>query len=97
MLPVKQRKSEKQSEPREIANGNSGLFRPMVRRRETLAQQLAWIVAEGTEIDITVGKENTKWVQPETVPERIAPFACDKEKGAMKARRDTDRTGEMSL
>lgn len=60
-------------------------------------QQLAQTVALRTSIDTTIVTGNTKWVQPETFPEDIAPFPGDKEKEAEKAKRHTDSLGLLSL
>lgn len=61
-----------------------------------MGQRLAWIAAEGTNIDTTSGREHSKRVEPETFPESIAPYGGSKEE-CSEARRHTDGSGEISF
>lgn len=69
----------------------------MSKGREILEQRLAWMVAIGTAINTTAGTLHTEWVKSETFSGGIAPFASDKEEGAMEVKKHTDEVGKLSF
>lgn len=97
ILPVTLREGEEQAQLEELGDGDDDWFRPTSRGRETLGQRLTRTVTEGTSINIAVDTEFTSLVESETFPVDIAPFAGDKEEGAMEAKKHTDGVSELSF
>lgn len=80
-----------------MAEGDGDWFKLMEGKRETPGQRLTWTVAEGMSIDTTAGMEFTEYIELETFPGDVAPFAGDKEEGAMTAKGHTEAPGEKSF
>lgn len=97
ILPVTLPEGEKQAQSVELTEVDDHWFKPTRRRKETLRQLRARVITEGTGIDTTTGIEHTEWVEPETFPGNVTPFAGDKDGGAMASRKYTDRPGEISF
>lgn len=97
ILPKTLQEGEEQTQSGDLAEGNDDCFRLIGRERVTLRQLLARKIAKGTGIDTMAGIEYTEWVEMETFPEGIAPFAGHKEEGAKEAKRHTNGLGEISF
>lgn len=88
---------ERLAPPGELAKENNDWFKFIDRGRETLGQQLAGMIAEGTTNDAIACIEYTEWVQPETFPRRIAPLAGDNKEEARETTKHTHVPGEVLL
>lgn len=91
ILPPRLREGEEHVQPGEPLERDDDWFKPVGRGRETPRQRLTRKIAEGINIDPTKGTEHTVWVEPETFPGSMDPFAGNKEEGAEAAKRHTNR------
>lgn len=80
-----------------MKEGDDEWFWPAGRGRATLGQRLAWTVTDATSINTTLGTEHTERVEQKPFQGCIAPFASDKQKGALEAKRHINGPGEMSF
>lgn len=90
ILPITIRDGAEQAQTGEFTECDDDWFRPIGRGRETLRQRLIQALPEGTILVTAAGTEHTEWVELETFPESVAPFASNKEDEAKKARRHTN-------
>lgn len=90
------REEKEQAQLGELAARDDDWFKPIGRERETLGQWLARTIAEGTSINITIGTEHTKGVEPETFSGIIAHFTGDKKQATEEVNKYSDGPGQMS-
>lgn len=97
IIPVTPCHGEEQVQSGELAAGDEYWFKLIGRGRETLGQQLTRTMAEATSIDKTASTEHTEWMELETFPGCITPFAGNKEKGAEEVKMHSEGSDEISF